>query len=162
MNIFVTDKNPYLSAIVLDNKRVNKMIVESCQILSTVLFKWNIDEYPYKPTHLHHPCVKWTEYSNNNYSWLFEHFVALCDEFVVRYGKRHKCSEYISLFYKFKGLWNNDITFYNCSGYNEINIFESYKKCLITKWDNDKVIPKWNNRKKPYFYNGDKNASRFI
>lgn len=154
MNIFVVDKNPYISAISLDNKRVNKMIVESCQILSTVLYKLGEKDYPYKPTHVNHPVVKWVEMSNKHYSWLFDYFVLLCDEFVIRYGKKHKCSQYIPLFYKHKGLWDFTIEFYNCSGYNEENVFKSYKKCLINKWNNDKISPKWNNRNKPIFYNG--------
>ena len=35
MNIFVLDKNPYISAQMMCDAHVVKMIVESCQLLST-------------------------------------------------------------------------------------------------------------------------------
>lgn len=151
MNIFVSDYNPVKAAEYLDDKRVVKMIVESAQILSACLHIWHIDEPNiYKLTHKNHPCVQWAAYSIKHYSWLFDHFVALCDEYTTRYGKKHKTSNLIPVFYKYKEFYNEStITFYNCSGVNYWNITSSYKFCLQQKWKHDKRKPSWTNRRKP-------------
>jgi hypothetical protein len=44
----------------------------------------------YKASHIHHPCAVWARTNINNYMWLYELFVALCDEYTFRYGKIHK------------------------------------------------------------------------
>lgn len=43
----------------------------------------------YKAVHMNHPCTAWTAKSNNNYTWHYAHFVALCEEYTYRYGKIH-------------------------------------------------------------------------
>ena len=43
----------------------------------------------YKAVHINHPCTIWTMKSNNNYTWHWVHFAALCDEYTYRYGKVH-------------------------------------------------------------------------
>ena len=44
----------------------------------------------YKAVHYNHPCTVWTMKSNNNYTWHWIHFAALCDEYQYRYGRVHK------------------------------------------------------------------------
>ncbi len=151
MNIFVIDYNPQKSAIYLDDKRVVKMIVESAQILSACLHIWNVNESGiYKLTHKNHPCVKWASYSIKHYSWLFDHFVALCDEYTTRYGKKHKSSNLIPIFYKYKELYDGkSLNYCNCSGDDSSNIISSYKFCLQQKWKHDKRKPSWTNRRQP-------------
>lgn len=101
MQIFVTSSDPQQAAINLDDKRVCKMIVESAQIMSTVMHERGI-EGPYKPTHIHHPCVKWAGYSKRNFQWLLEHFYYLLVEYKKRYEKRdHACDKHIKAFYRF-------------------------------------------------------------
>ena len=34
------------------------------------------------------------------------------------------------------------------------NIYEAYRLCLVEKWKNDKVAPKWTKRPVPEFYKG--------
>ena len=116
MNIFVTDDDPRICAINLDNKRVIKMILESAQMLCTALAqhgglvprqvgttkkgKARYDYYfhsglkAYKPTHVNHPSNVWCRETRNNYSWLLMHLRALFDEYTFRTGKTH-ASEYI-------------------------------------------------------------------
>lgn len=48
-----------------------------------------LDEELYKAVHMGHPCTAWTMESICNYIWHYKHFIALCDEYMYRYGKRH-------------------------------------------------------------------------
>jgi hypothetical protein len=75
-----------------DNLRVNKMILESCQMLCTAL---NIlaDKQiaPYKSTHANHPSTRWARESAANWIALAEHCEELLLEFERRMKKRHGC-----------------------------------------------------------------------
>lgn len=95
MNIFVLDLDPKLAAQYHCDKHVVKMIVESVQILSTVMHL-NGAIGPYKKTHEHHPCVKWAGTSQENFDWLKKLLGHLCVEYTVRYKRIHKCESYLS------------------------------------------------------------------
>lgn len=155
MNIFVTDSCPIQSAKNLDDKRVIKMVLETAQILSTVMRQRGILDAPYKPTHLNHPCVKWVLSDQFHVNWLLDHFEALCSEFRLRQGKRHKCQEFASLFQftlgKYKGDSVADIQFVNCAGNKTKGVDYTNMKCITTayqlylndRWDTDKQVPTW-------------------
>jgi len=49
----------------------------------------------YKKTHPNHPCSIWIRESIENYQWLSELGLALCDEYTYRYGKRHKTQDHL-------------------------------------------------------------------
>ena len=107
MNIFVLDNDAVESARMMCDKHVIKMILESCQLLSTahhvldgeelivntgkrkfrsyICTKKNIC----KATMINHPCTIWTRESRANYVWLWRHAYALCCEYKQRYGKTH-------------------------------------------------------------------------
>jgi hypothetical protein len=112
MNLFILDKDPVVAAQLQCDKHVVKMIVESAQMLSTAhrmldgtlerkasksgkttVKYWTMpDEREnifYKAVHMSHPCTVWTMKSNNNYTWHWIHFAALCDEYKYRYSKVH-------------------------------------------------------------------------
>ena len=89
MNIFVLDKDPKLSASMMCDKHVVKMIIESAQMLCTVGRK-NGFETPYRSTHPNHPCTIWAGESKSNWDWLVEHSFALSDQYTIRYGRTHK------------------------------------------------------------------------
>lgn len=102
MNIFVTDPCPRKSAIVLPDKHINKMGLESCQMLSIIASKWyhkygtipKKDGTPYKTDRgafRHHPCTIWAAKTIDNAEWLIQHGLALCDEFKYRFHKKHSC-----------------------------------------------------------------------
>ena len=42
-----------------------------------------------KPAMLNHPSTIWARKSMHNTKWLYEHGLALCEEFTHRYGKIH-------------------------------------------------------------------------
>lgn len=74
------------------DKHVVKMILEYAQLLSTahrLLDGDNVPEVLYKVTHKNHPSAVWTRESRDNYIWLYDLFVSLCDEYTSRYGKIH-------------------------------------------------------------------------
>lgn len=91
MNIFALNDDPVLSAQDQCNKHVVKMIVESAQILCTVLHMRGVprERLPYRPTHAHHPSTLWTNASDDNVDWLWRHAHALTAEYTNRYGKIH-------------------------------------------------------------------------
>jgi len=80
MNIFILDQNPVTAARFHADKHVNKMILESVQMLSTVLGG------RYKPTHKNHPCTLWVSRSRANALWLIDLTYALNQEAQARYG----------------------------------------------------------------------------
>ena len=93
MNIFVTDLCPVKSAQEQCDKHCVKMVLESAQMLSTAWREYSseyADEHElYKTAHLNHPCSIWVRLARENYQWLYDHFIALCNEYTHRYGKTH-------------------------------------------------------------------------
>jgi hypothetical protein len=112
MNIFAVHNNPIISATQLCDKHVVKMIVESCQLLSTAHrildgYQTTVPNKNGKPRKVYklrdpemesklckfvmpnHPCAIWTRESTSNYMWLAKHTLGLCSEYTTRYGKVH-------------------------------------------------------------------------
>ena len=89
MNIFYLHNDPTKCAIYHNDKHVVKMILETAQLLCGV--HWTTGgEAPYKLSHKNHPCSIWARQDINNYIWLCELGLELCEEYTYRYGKRHK------------------------------------------------------------------------
>ena len=98
MNIFVTDPSPWQSAVVLPDKHIVKMPLETCQMLSIVCSdKWGhgfgtlprADGQPYateKGAFRNHPCTKWANEFVNNWQWLLARSLALCEEYRTAMG----------------------------------------------------------------------------
>lgn len=68
MNIFVLDSDPEIAAKYHTDKHVIKMILESAQMMSTVVRYVGLDA-GYKSTHLNHPCTIWARTSLSNWLW---------------------------------------------------------------------------------------------
>lgn len=89
---------------------VRKMIIEYAQLLCTAhryldgvqvieigksgrkIKRWVIEDNNsilYKSTHVNHPSAVWVRQSIINYSWLYQLFVDLCDEYIYRFNKVH-------------------------------------------------------------------------
>ena len=112
MNIFYLHNNVYECAKMHPDKHVVKMILENAQLLSTAhrYLDGNIvtghtktgrkqtryvlpddrDNLLYASTHINHPSAIWTRKSPENYLWLANMLIALCEEYTYRYGKTHK------------------------------------------------------------------------
>ncbi len=85
MNIFVLDRDPGVCAAYHTDVHVPKMILESAQMLCTVLHGAGIDA-PYLPTHRSHPCTLWTGRSLSNWRWLASLALHLDREYRSRFG----------------------------------------------------------------------------
>jgi hypothetical protein len=89
------------------------MILESCQLLSTAhrILDDNLDptldSILYKATHKNHPSAVWVRQSKENYLWLCNLTIALCDEYTYRYGKIHKCDSEGLIFVFLKNIPKN-------------------------------------------------------
>jgi len=105
MNIFYLDKCPDKAARLQYNKHVVKMILESAQMLCTAHHcygdKDQVENVPYKQAHLNHPSTVWTRRSKSTYMWLYNHMIALGNEYTKRYGKTHlsitKCKDFLAI-----------------------------------------------------------------
>lgn len=122
MNIFALDINPKLAAQYHNNSHCIKLILESCQMLSTAhrildgkelienryvqgsfparyrkVKVWKLsderDAKLYSATHYNHPSAIWCRTNVSNYKWLHNLTVELCKEYTYRYGKIHKCEK---------------------------------------------------------------------
>ena len=112
MNIFVLDNDPQYAAIMMCDKHVVKMIVESCQLMSTAHHvvdgmqitrvakngrkfstyeASNLIGVPafLRCTMINHPCTIWTRESIANYQWLWVHTTELLHQYSIRYNKDH-------------------------------------------------------------------------
>lgn len=100
------------------DKHVVKMIVEYAQLLSTAhrvldgtqvivkqnnrnvkrwLLKGKKEIELYKATHINHPSAIWVRETSENYNYLYNLFVELCNEYKFRYGKIHSTSRLIDI-----------------------------------------------------------------
>lgn len=113
MNIFYLDVSPNLSAQWMVDRHVVKMILETCQLLSTAhrvldgtptegktktgrkatcyVLSDHRENVIYQATHINHPSSVWCRANSSNYGWLHTHLGALLKEYTYRYGKTHSC-----------------------------------------------------------------------
>ncbi len=152
MNIFVLDYNPVKAAQFQCDKHVVKMPLESAQILCSA---FDPGIAPYKRTHYNHPCSIWARKSRDNYIWLIQHGLALCEEFTYRYKKNHKSREVILWCQKknkqlnFETEVKTNFTLCFDDKYKIGNAVESYRqyykveKKEIAKWTKCRQKPSW-------------------
>lgn len=170
MNIFAIEQKSNgsidweKSAQSLDNLRVVKMILESCQLLSTALHKNGIEGARYKPTHLNHPSTIWTAESSANFENLILHTQAMLDEYTDRFKKVHACksvleNNIIPLYEENKHKFPSNVaTPLRAAMPKEFvtsNIVESYQNYYVTKekmrYPKNKV-PGWFIQKRSIYY----------
>jgi len=154
MNIFVLDNDTKKCAVYHNDKHVVKMILEYAQLLCGAHHMTDSKyEIPYKLSHKNHPSAIWTRECIENYIWLCDLGLELCDEYTYRYGKRHKTQDVIewALLHNPKIKTNNDITPFALAMPDECKIgdaVESYRtyymveKRTIANWKN-REIPEW-------------------
>ena len=128
------------------------MVLETTQLLSTAMNLCGGDG-PYKTTHANHPCSVWVRTTKSNYKWLHSHLKALCEEYTNRYGKIHKCEQYLDqLYYGRKYIEVGPLTpFANCAANNALGLdyrdveptTEAYTQYLKARWETDKRKPTW-------------------
>lgn len=186
MNIFILNNDPVIAAQEQCDKHVVKMIVESAQMLSTVhrmldgvmerrpsksgakLQYWKLnderEDLLYKACHFNHPSTVWTRESCCNYSWHYEHFIGLCDEYTYRYGKVHSTDTKLRKIlktlpnninrsggmtpFKLAMSSNPECVVHDLGGTNAV---ESYKNFYQTKQKRFKMV--WTKRPMPKWFN---------
>jgi hypothetical protein len=112
MNIFFLDKTPELSAKMLCDKHVPKMLLESAQMLSTALHshtmgintmafqkqgRWLLKNMVgiYKKAYPNHPMTKWVGFNRDNFNWALENAMWINEEYKTRFKKQHKSGKVI-------------------------------------------------------------------
>jgi len=98
MNIFFLDKLPETSAQMLCDKHVPKMLLETCQMLSTAYQRhmgtnWNL----YRGAYHKHPMTLWVGNSIANFDWAFDHALEISNQYTKRFNKEHKSSRILKL-----------------------------------------------------------------
>lgn len=103
MNIFYLDKDPTKAAEYMINVHVNKMIIESSQLLANCYTPEQLDKAPKtqsgktrKYSYYNHPCAIWVRNSLDNFNWTVQHAIALVNERQYRFDKNHFSSEFIN------------------------------------------------------------------
>ena len=112
MNIFYLHQDPLECARQHCDKHVVKMAIEYAQLLSTT--HRVVDGAPwagrttngrriirylhndstmninlYKACHVNHPSTIWVRQSKQNYDWLYDMWIHVCNEYTHRYGRVH-------------------------------------------------------------------------
>lgn len=159
MNIFVTSVNPFLAAKALDDIRVNKMIVENCQMMSTacrqICAQKGLKPNPtlMKAAYHNHGCTVWVRHNNSNFNWLIDHTEGLLEVFDL-FGnpdKHNRARRLISIFNHYSRYFPQEpITpFYNGTPdkTSRRTIVNKYRTYMQQKWA--KETPNWTNRQPP-------------
>jgi hypothetical protein len=155
MNIFILDTNPRKCAEYHNDKHVVKMILETAQLLCGV--HWitqSTYEIPYKLSHKNHPCSIWARECIENYNWLCELGIELCEEYTYRYGKRHKSQDIIEwcIAHPPKIRINNSVTRFALAMPDECKVnnpVDSYRRYYMVE---KRGFASWKNREIPFWY----------
>jgi len=179
MNSFYLDHNVRKCAEMHNNKHCVKMILEYAQILSTAhrvldgtktvqlsasgrkatryILDGDVNHILYTATHVSHPSNIWVRQSRENYIWLSNMLIALCEEYTYRYGKTHKVEREGLCFVLLKNVPKN----IGDKGWSEPtpampddckvpgNSIASYRQYYIK---NKTHLADWKNRKVPDWY----------
>jgi hypothetical protein len=167
MNIFITSFDSKEAAAHLDDLRLNKMILETAQLLSSAYrYLFCDDSLLYKDTHFNHPCAIWVRKNIDTYSWTVQYFDELAKEKIRRDERIRKKSEikphksWQDLFDLFNSKKTDNykdkisVRFFdfNCTDFkDEKDVRISYQKQLTKKWEGDLRAPKWTGANRPIF-----------
>jgi len=153
MNIFCSSSCPIESARYLDDKRVRKLLVESCQMLSVHA----MIKHLMKPAFVNHPATKWVGEDESHYEWLYTHMFALHAEYIYRFGKTHKLIDLLDFLAPATTTNSQPSRFVKLTrdvsrglDYTHIeDVHESYREYLKGKWQSDKRPVYWTKRGAP-------------
>lgn len=181
MNIFYLHNDVRHCAEMHNDKHCVKMILEYAQLLSTahrvldgveilgktktgrnakrwILEDTSLNDILYSATHINHPSAVWVRQSKENYIWLSNMLVALCEEYTYRYGKTHKIERdglcFVLLKNVPKNIGNREWTEPTPAMPEDVKIagdsIASYRNYYIK---NKTHLAKWKNRNIPQWYN---------
>lgn len=152
MNIFYLHSDPKVAASYFYDKHKVKMILECAQMLCTAHIALGNENVPYKKSHLNHPSSVWVRANNENYQWLYNHMLALGEEYTKRYKRTHltitKCKDILAV--------------------APLNIptgsFNEPPQCMPDEYkvDNDSVSAYWNYYEQDKYKIANKNEQKII
>ena len=156
MNIFFLDETPYKSAQYLCDKHIPKMLLESCQMLSTAVQNYTdrIEEL-YKPAYPNHPMTKWVGFNRDCFRWALENAVFISQEYCKRFKKLHKSSKIINNIYDNNYIDDIPDGFFKeppqCmpDEYKDKDYVVAYRKyymgakAYFAKWEKGRQQPEW-------------------
>lgn len=163
MNIFPIADNccPIKSAQELCNRHSSRMPLETAGMLSFAFPEGETSiKNDRKNRHFIHPASKWVRQSLENFEWTILHGLAQCEEYTIRYKRRHASQDFIE--------WASDnykhlvfdiiqfTPFSRCFGpfkelldSSEPDTLQAYRKFYhldkrdFAKWPQIKKIPDW-------------------
>lgn len=159
MNIFLPYENDIEKSVMsLDDKRLNKQILECKQLLSLAIDEKacvDISKRGYK----NHPIYTHYKYDLKFLS-LYGYYC--CLEYKFRFNKEHSIHKYFDdkrIEYNRLQLFTTYLPYYMEGSKGKPNYIRTtsnvghlYRMKLIEKWVMDKRQPKWTNREVPSFY----------
>ena len=155
MNIFVLDTDPKKCAVYHNDKHVVKMILETAQLLcgSHHVTESQYD-IPYKLSHKNHPCSIWVRECIENYIWLCDLGLELCEEYTYRYGKRHKSQDIIEwcLMNTPNIPTNGDVTPFALAMPDECKVGTAIDSYRVYYMVEKRSLASWKNRQTPEWY----------
>lgn len=157
MNIFLPYENDIRKSVEsLDDKRLNKQILETYQLVTNAIKEQvgeEIKGYKNHPIYLHY---------KNNLPFLLLYGYKCGVEYQYRFKKSHKLTLYFMIAMNTFGVCEETVKytpFYMEGSKGQPNYIRTtenvsvlYQAKLIKKWETDKKPPKWTNRQKPLFY----------
>lgn len=166
MNVFAVSRHPRICARALDDKRLNKMILETTQIICTVINEGEGSQVtPYRSCHVNHQITKWAADRNKSAErlrWLYALGIAYGEEIIARGKSKHSCHlilEGLTFRWAFLTLKKprlKEEDFYNGArhkglglDFTDLPTFEAYKRYLNARWPGDKRKPVWTKRNPP-------------
>ena len=182
MNIFYLSHDPKECAEWHMDRHSVKMILEYAQLLSTAhrvldgvelsglsasgrkTKFWTLSDSRehilYKATHIHHPSAVWVRQSPENYLWLANMLIALCEEYTYRYGKVHKTERDGLAYVLLKNIPHNilksEFTEPTPAMPNEVKIAGDSIKSYRNYYINNKMhLASWKKRSPPGWYNAN-------
>lgn len=157
MNIFAPSDDPALCAEALDDKRVIKMVLETAQILCTMLARTQGLSCPYKPMQPNNKYEVWAGSDPAHAYWLLRHGFALDAEYTHRFNKRHAAGEVLDWTRQYiPRTKDQPETYVNGARHTKLGldfthrpVHAAYRAYLNARWPGDTRLPVWTNRQPP-------------
>lgn len=168
MNIFAFDDCPKLSALWIDDVRKNKMILESCQMMSHCMHTLmpHHDRPVYQPFtkagYIKHGCTLWVQEAWENFWWLLQY----TNHCLSMRNRPHACYDLIPHFHWFLAQENIFPTVFKTPFSNNAaradlgisfkhvdNTNAAYRMYIRKRWEIDTIKLSWNDGDKPWWKN---------
>ena len=162
MNIFFLHKFPSKAAQYLCDKHIPKMLLESAQMLSTAVRKYEketdttpLAEPIYKSAYPNHPMTIWVSETLGNFTWALYNAFCINKEYEYRFKKNHKSYKVIKNIIDFELMAHipeGDFTKPpQCmpDEYRDKDYVTAYRKYYNTdkkyfaKWEKGRSCPEW-------------------